>query len=119
MSYKIALDLGTSGERAQALDERGEIISTAITLRHPLPGANIMDHLQFTIENGAELSRSLIIHTVNKLFRALKIDLDEVDSIAVCGNPCQLSLFEGIEISEVTPFAKSFFAAIATVSDSF
>ena len=23
MSYKIALDLGTSGERAQALDERG------------------------------------------------------------------------------------------------
>ena len=107
MSYKIALDLGTSGERAQALDERGKIISTAITLRHPLPGANIMDHLHFTIENGTELSRSLIIHTVNKLFRALRIDLDKVDSTAVCGNPCQLSLFEGIEIRDLAYAGKN------------
>lgn len=107
MSYKIALDLGTSGERAQALDERGEIISTAITMRHPLPGANIMDHLHFAIENGIELSNAIIIRTVNNLLGILDIDLNQVEAIAVCGNPCQLSLFEGIEIRDLAYAGKN------------
>jgi methylamine methyltransferase corrinoid protein reductive activase len=101
MRYKIALDLGTSGERAQALDERGNVISTAITLRHPLPGANIMDQLHFTIENGFDVSPALINQTVNKLLSSLQIDLNKVDTIAACGNPIQISLFEGIEIRDL------------------
>ena len=50
----VALDLGTSGFRGQALDldQNGMIISTAVTTRHPLPGANVMDHLHFAIEIG-------------------------------------------------------------------
>ena len=101
MGYKIALDLGTSGERAQALDERGKVISTAITLRHPLPGANIMDQLHFTIENGLDVSPALINQTINKLLSSLQIDLNKVDTIAACGNPIQISLFEGIEIRDL------------------
>ena len=48
----VALDLGTSGIRGQAidLDRKGTIVSTAITTRHPLPGANVIDHLHFAIE---------------------------------------------------------------------
>ena len=49
--YGIALDLGTSGVRGQAIDLRtSEIHSTAITTQHPLPGGNVMDHLHFAVE---------------------------------------------------------------------
>ena len=42
--YAIAIDIGTSGIRAQVLDIASlKVISTAITLRHPLPGANVVD----------------------------------------------------------------------------
>ncbi|MEK6976884.1 MAG: ASKHA domain-containing protein, partial [Candidatus Hydrothermarchaeota archaeon] len=101
MSYKIAIDLGTSGQRAQALDERGKILQTAMTVRHPLPGANIMDHLTFAIRNGLQLSNDIMVGSVNKVIGALEIDLNEVETIAVCGNPAQLSLFEGIEIRDL------------------
>ena len=57
----IAMDLGTSGLRAQALDlSSGEIVSTAITTRHPLPGANVMDHLHFTLELGVRTEAGCI-----------------------------------------------------------
>ncbi len=101
MGYKIAIDLGTSGQRAQALDERGKILQTAMTVRHPLPGANIMDHLTFAIRNGLQLSNDIMVGSVNKIIGALEIDLNEVETIAVCGNPAQLSLFEGIEIRDL------------------
>jgi len=50
MAYVVAL-LGTSGYRTHLVDlsRRGKILSTAITLRHPLPSANIMDHLHFCL----------------------------------------------------------------------
>ena len=41
--YGIAIDVGTSGTRMHAVDlESKKIISTAITVRHPVPGANVM-----------------------------------------------------------------------------
>ena len=47
----IAIDIGTSGIRAQSYDlTTKKTISTAITLRHPLPGANVIDHLHFAID---------------------------------------------------------------------
>ncbi len=53
----VAMDLGTSGLRDQALDVGNkEIISTVITTRHPLPGANVIDHLHLAIEMGVEVS---------------------------------------------------------------
>jgi uncharacterized 2Fe-2S/4Fe-4S cluster protein (DUF4445 family) len=46
MRTGVAIDLGTSGFRAQKIDlESGKIKKTVITLRNPLPGANVMDHL--------------------------------------------------------------------------
>ena len=69
MAYGVALDLGTSGYRSHLVDlsKNGKIISTAITMRHPLPGANIMDHLHFWMENGTEVGHSIIMETVDKL----------------------------------------------------
>ena len=41
--YAIAIDIGTSGIRAQSYNlTTHKTISTAITLRHPLPGANVV-----------------------------------------------------------------------------
>ncbi len=98
----IALDLGTSGFRAQAIDlDSGEIISTAITVRHPLPGANVIDHVNFAIEAGGSVGNQLIINTINRLITHLKIDLSKVIRLAVCGNPFQLSLFQNIEIRDL------------------
>lgn len=100
--YGIAIDIGTSGIRAQALDlESKDVISTAITLRHPLPGANVVDHLHFAITVGRETAHSLLIEAINKVIKSLDINLKNVVKVAVCGNPIQLSLFHGIEIRDL------------------
>lgn len=100
--YGIALDLGTSGFRAQAIDlGSGKAISTAITTRHPLPGANVIDHVNFAIDTGADVANMLIMDAVNRLFDLLRIDLAQVSTVAVCGNPFQVSLFQNIEIRDL------------------
>ena len=100
--YGIALDIGTSGIRTQALDiENGKVISTAITLRHPLPGANVVDHLHFAIKVGRDTAHDILIDSVNKVIKSLNIDLENVERVAVCGNPIQLSLFHNIEIRDL------------------
>ncbi len=99
----IALDLGTSGLRGQAidLDDRGTILSTAITTRHPLPGANVIDHLHFAIEVGLDRAHDVVIGAVNRVIDRLGIDRSRVVRLAVCGNPIQLSIFEEIEIRDL------------------
>jgi len=99
----IAMDLGTSGFRGQAIDlgKGNEIISTAITTRHPLPGANVMDHLHFAVEMGVEVSQQIIVSAVNRVIDSLRIPLRDIVRLAVCGNPIQLSLFNGIEIRDL------------------
>jgi len=98
----IAFDLGTSGFRGQAVDlEKKAVIATAITTRHPLPGANIMDHLNFAIDVGLDTANFLVTETINQLIKALKVPETEIERIALCGNPIQLSLFEGIEIRDL------------------
>ena len=51
MSMGIAFDIGTSGFRVQLVDlDTKKVLRTAITLRHPLPGANVMDHLNLLLK---------------------------------------------------------------------
>jgi methylamine methyltransferase corrinoid protein reductive activase len=98
----IAMDLGTSGFRAQALDLNSrEIISTAITTRHPLPGANVIDHLHFALEMSVEVAGNVMLEAINKVLGRLRVPLDDVVRFAVCGNPIQLSLFQRIEIRDL------------------
>lgn len=103
MPYGIALDLGTSGYRTHLvnLEDHGKIISTAITMRHPLPGANVMDHLHFWIENGAEVGHQIVKETIDKLICLHDVDWNQITKMAVCGNPIQLSMFENIEIRDL------------------
>lgn len=102
MRLGIAIDLGTSGFRAQAIDlDSKKVISTAITLRHPLPGVNVIDHLSFAIEYGQTLAHTIIIDAVEKLLNKLTIDLKTIERIAVSGNPTQLSLFQKIEVRDL------------------
>jgi hypothetical protein len=35
------------------------------TTRHPLPGANLMDHLLFGIEMGLECAQKVMVNAVN------------------------------------------------------
>lgn len=98
----IALDLGTSGFRGQAIDlQTNAIISTAITTRHPLPGANVIDHLHFALEMGVEIAGGIMMEAVNKVISRLRVSTDDVVRLAVCGNPIQLSLFQRIEIRDL------------------
>ena len=103
MGYGIALDVGTSGYRSHLVDlsKNGKIISTAITMRHPLPGANIMDHLHFWIENGADVGHKIIMDTVSHLIEMHGVDNMKIDRLSVCGNPAQVSMFEGIEVRDL------------------
>lgn len=98
----VALDLGTSGFRAQAVNlDTNQVLATAITARHPVPGANVMDHLNFAIEVGADITHVLVVEAVNQAIASLGVQRRDVDRLAVCGNPIQLSLFEGIEIRDL------------------
>ena len=109
MAYGVALDLGTSGYRSHLVDlsNNGKIVSTSITMRHPLPGANIMDHLHFWMENGSEVGHSIIMETIDHLIELHGAKPSEIDRVAVCGNPAQLSMFENIEIRDLAFAGKS------------
>ncbi|MBP3886189.1 MAG: methylamine methyltransferase corrinoid protein reductive activase [Cellulosilyticum sp.] len=96
------MDIGTSGIRAQAIDMAdNSTISTTVTLRHPLPGANVMDHLHFAVNVGADQAHKLMIEAVNKVVDQLGVDKSKIKRFAVCGNPIQLSLFQNIEIRDL------------------
>ncbi|MEM2961364.1 MAG: methylamine methyltransferase corrinoid protein reductive activase, partial [Candidatus Bathyarchaeia archaeon] len=102
MSIVIGIDIGTSGIRAQAIEVGNKkVLSTAITLRHPLPGSNVMDHLDFCINNGVEIGHRVVIQAIENILLNLDVDLRKVERIAVCGNPIQLSIFQGIEIRDL------------------
>lgn len=102
MRTGIAIDLGTSGFRAQRIDlETGEIKKTVITLRNPLPGANVMDHLDFAIHYGLDKAHGLSATAVKNILDELGVSLAEMEKIAICGNPIQLSIFQGIPIEDL------------------
>lgn len=106
--YGIALDLGTSGFRAQLIDlETNETLKTVITMGHPLPGGNVMDHLDFAISTGEDVAHTVIIETVWKMFLKFDTDLSKVERLAVCGNPIQLSLFQNTEIRDLAYAGKN------------
>jgi methylamine methyltransferase corrinoid protein reductive activase len=113
----IALDLGTSGFRGQAidLDQNGQILSTAVTTRHPLPGANVIDHLHFALEVGLNYAHDVVIQAANQVIDNLRIEKDKVVRLAVCGNPIQLSLFEEIEIRDLAYAGKRKLEALGVV----
>jgi methylamine methyltransferase corrinoid protein reductive activase len=114
----VALDLGTSGFRGQALDldQNGMILSTAVTTRHPLPGANVMDHLHFAVEMGLHRAHNVVVQAVDKVIDNLRIEKDEVVRLAVCGNPIQLSLFQEIEIRDLAYAGKRKLEALGVVA---
>ncbi|HKM09360.1 MAG TPA: methylamine methyltransferase corrinoid protein reductive activase [Candidatus Methanomethylophilaceae archaeon] len=102
MKYGISLDLGTSGFRAHAVDlETNKILSTSITECHPLPGANIMDHLTFSVRVGLDVAHGVVVDTVNKLIKTLGIDLKNVVRMSLCGNPIQLSIAQNIPVDDL------------------
>ena len=98
----ISLDIGTSGTRGHLVDlDTGKIISTAVTECHPLPGANIMDHLTFCINAGTDVAHKILMDTVNKVIAALGAEKEKVERVSICGNPIQLSLFQGIPVDDL------------------
>ncbi|MDV0445259.1 hypothetical protein MmiAt1_08260 [Methanimicrococcus sp. At1] len=100
--YVIALDLGTSGFRAQLIDQKkNETLKTVITIGHPLPGGNVIDHLEFAIVTGEDVANEVMLQTVKKILEAFNVDLKEIQYISICGNPIQLSLFQNIEIRDL------------------
>ncbi len=102
MSIGLAVDVGTSGTRVQAIDlEKDKVLSTAITLRHPLPGYNVIDHLHFALENGCDVAHRLVVDTVSLLISRLDIDTSQVIRVGACGNPIQMSIFHGIECRDL------------------
>lgn len=113
----IAMDLGTSGFRGQAidLDDGGQIIATAVTTRHPLPGANVIDHLHFALEVGVPAAHQVMAAAVNQVIGALAVDKESVVRMAVCGNPIQLSLFQEIEIRDLAYAGKQKLASLGVI----
>ncbi|MDD3246988.1 MAG: methylamine methyltransferase corrinoid protein reductive activase [Methanosarcina sp.] len=100
--YGIALDLGTSGFRAQLIDlETKKVVRTAMTMRHPLPGGNVIDHLDFALEVGEDIANSIILDAVKKVIETLDVDPVSIQKLVVCGNPIQLSLFQNSEIRDL------------------
>jgi len=115
--YCIALDIGTSGLRAQLLDkENGKTVATSITARHPIPGMNVMDHVNYAMTSGRDVATGLLITAINSLFSSFETDLSKVKTVAVCGNPFQLSLFQNIEIRDLAYAGKNMLKTLGVVS---
>jgi methylamine methyltransferase corrinoid protein reductive activase len=115
--YCIALDIGTSGLRGQILDKAtGETLATSITARHPIPGMNVIDHVNFAMTSGEDVANGLIIGAVNELFESFGLDLSKVKTVAVCGNPFQMSLFQNIEIRDLAYAGKNMLISLGVVS---
>ena len=67
--YAIALDIGTSGLRCQAIEmDTGKTVATAITQRHPIPGMNVIDHVNYAMNAGEDVANGLMIGAINNLF---------------------------------------------------
>ncbi len=106
--YGIALDLGTSGFRAELVDlETKKVIKTSMTMKHPLPGGNVTDHLDFAISIGEDVAHSIIIGAVEKMIDGFDVDSSHILKMAVCGNPIQLSLFQNSEIRDLAYIGKN------------
>ena len=117
MRYGIALDIGTSGLRCQALDlDTKETVGTAVTERHPIPGMNVIDHVNYAMKAGEDVANRLIIEAANNLFDQMNIDLGKVEILAVCGNPFQLSLFQNIEIRDLAYAGKNMLKTLGITS---
>lgn len=102
MKTGVAIDLGTSGFRSQKVDlETGEIKKTVVTMRNPLPGANVMDHMDFAINYGLDNAHKLVINAISVLVDRLGVAPGDLCRLSVCGNPIQLSLFQGIPIDDL------------------
>ena len=100
--YGIALDLGTSGFRAQLINlETKKVVKTAMTMRHPLPGGNVIDHLDFALEVGEDIANNIILDAVGKIIETFGVDPVCIQKMVVCGNPIQLSLFQNSEIRDL------------------
>jgi methylamine methyltransferase corrinoid protein reductive activase len=100
--YGIALDLGTSGFRAQLIDlETKRVVRTAMTMRHPLPGGNVIDHLDFALEVGEDVANNIILDAVKNIIETLDVEPACIKKLVVCGNPIQLSLFQNSEIRDL------------------
>jgi methylamine methyltransferase corrinoid protein reductive activase len=96
------MDIGTSGIRAQVIHgATGKTIATVITTHHPLPGANVIDHLHFALEMGIETARNLLVRAVNRVVETFQLDPGEPSRLALCGNPAQMSIFQGEEIRDL------------------
>ena len=97
--YGIALDLGTSGFRAQLIDlNTKKVVKASMTMKHPLPGGNVTDHLDFAISVGEDISHWIIMDAVSKMIKRFNVDPSQIQKMAICGNPIQLSLFQNSEI---------------------
>jgi len=102
MKTGVAIDLGTSGFRAQKIDlDTGEIRKTVVTMRNPLPGANVMDHMDFAINHGLDKAHQLVIAAISVVIDRLGVSPEDLYRLSVCGNPIQLSLFQGIPIDDL------------------
>jgi len=53
------------------------------------------------VNSGIEVGNSIVISAVESVLKSLDVDLKEIERIAVCGNPIQLSIFQGIEIRDL------------------
>ncbi len=102
MKIGVAIDLGTSGFIAHKIDlENGKIKKTVITLRNPLPGANVMDHLDFAIRYGLDKAHELSVTAVKNILAELGVNLTEMEKFSICDNHIQLSIFQGIPIDDL------------------
>jgi len=60
-----------------------------------------MDHMDFAIHYGQDLAHGLSINAVKNLFQALDVKSEELERLSICGNPIQLSIFQGISIEDL------------------
>jgi methylamine methyltransferase corrinoid protein reductive activase len=75
-----------------------------------------MDHLHFALDVGLSRAQQVVVTAVNRVVAGLGVDPADVVRLALCGNPIQLSLFQGIEIRDLAYAGKRKLERLGVVS---
>jgi methylamine methyltransferase corrinoid protein reductive activase len=60
-----------------------------------------MDHLDFAIHYGLDKAHKLSVTAVKNILTELGVKVEEMERLSICGNPIQLSIFQGIPIEDL------------------
>lgn len=105
----VAIDIGSTSLAAALVDlSTGQVLSTASALNPQVKyGGDVISRIDYAMQNhsGNEQLHKVLISELNALIARLRadaeVDLLQIWSVCVCGNPAMLHTFLGVDVRQL------------------